>query len=92
MHASGKKHPDAVAKVKYFFKPRKSVTNLIRLTFAGINFRGLLHPQNSKDFAGIYFRRWDFQNLRDFPGSDTSYVFFLFFFVLFFFRNGKMKG
>ena len=37
-----------------------SDNTLIGLTFAGINFRGLLQPRNSKDFAGIYFRGWDF--------------------------------
>ena len=45
--------------------PKIQDPTLIGLTFAGINFRGLLQPRNSKDFAGIYFR-----------GSDTSYVFF----------------
>ena len=65
---------------QFFWKVRVRLT-LIGLTFAGINFRGLLQPRNSKDFAGIYFRGWDF--FKNF-GSDTSYVFF--------FQNGKMKG
>ena len=57
---------------------------LIGLTFAGINFCGLLQPRNSKDFAGIYFRGWDFfKNFEIF--ADQILVMF------FFFSNGKMK-
>ena len=39
---------------------KKNISTLIGLTFAGINFRGLLQSRNSKDFEGIYFRGWDF--------------------------------
>ena len=56
---------------------------LIGLTFAGINFRGLLQPRNSKDFARIYFRGWDFfKNFSIFADQIL---------VMFFFQNGKMK-
>ena len=56
---------------------------LIGLTFAGINFCGLLQPRNSKDFAGIYFRGWDFfKNFEIF--ADQILVMFFFFFFLFF--------
>ena len=61
-----------------------SDNTLIGLTFAGINFRGLLQPRNSKDFAGIYFRGWDFfKNFAIFADQIL---------VMFFFQNGKMKG
>ena len=66
----------------------KRLSTLIGLTFAGINFRGLLQPRNSKDFAGIYFRGWDFfKNFAIF--ADQILVMFFFFFFL---QNGKMKG
>ena len=54
------------------------------LNFAGINFRGLLQPRNSNDFAGIYFRGWDFfKNFAIFADQIL---------VMFFLQNGKMKG
>ena len=57
---------------------------LTRLTFAGINFRGLLQPRNSKDFAGIYFRGWDFFKIFAIFADQIL--------VMFFFQDGKMKG
>ena len=59
-------------------------SNLIRLTFTGINFRGLFQPRNSKDFMGIYFRGWDF--------FKSSAIFADQILVMFLFQNGKMKG
>ena len=66
------------------FQPPLQKVTLIGLTFAGINFRELLQPRNYKDFAGIYFRSWDFS--KNFAIFEDQIL------VMFFFQNGKMKG